>query len=309
MINKQCIICKKYFLTYPSHDKKLCSIQCAYKNRKGKPSWNKGTAKVVIQKCNICEKEFSKRKGDHKKYCSEKCSRDAVTGNNNIRWKGGKIDKFCEICNKSFSAWPFEIINSRKFCSKKCAGIFNGNNKRGKFIPNRVSLRRGKIDPNISTLFKNVAIIHIKNYDVIIDSEDLEKVSKIRWCMREFQEKNFFRLYVVSPRRIKLHRFIMGAAKGQIVDHINGDGLDNRKSNLRITNLSGNAWNRRKGEGLSQYKGVKKQKSGNTWMAKITHNYKEIYLGNFPTEIEAAQAYDRAALKLFGQFANLNFKS
>lgn len=111
---------------------------------------------------------------------------------------------------------------------------------------------------------------------------------------------------------IYVHRLIAGAAPEEIVDHINGDGLDNRTANLRITNKSGNGANRganRRSTGTtSKHKGVvrKERKRGVRWMAYIHSNKKTRYLGTYDTEDEAGAAYNAAALEQFGEMARLN---
>ena len=112
---------------------------------------------------------------------------------------------------------------------------------------------------------------------------------------------------------VALHRLVMGLAyrDGNIVDHINGDKLDNRRCNLRCVTNAENI--RRRGKvhknTKSKYKGVTWNKSANKWHAQMRHSYRTIYLGLHATEEAAARAYDKKAKELFGEFANLNFNS
>jgi hypothetical protein len=93
------------------------------------------------------------------------------------------------------------------------------------------------------------------------------------------------------------------------VDHINGNGLDNRKSNLRICTHQQNCENSRKRKkSFSKYKGVYWSKNAKKWVAQITIDGKSKHLGYFELEEDAAAAYDKAAVKYFGEFACLNFR-
>ncbi len=104
---------------------------------------------------------------------------------------------------------------------------------------------------------------------------------------------------------IRMHNFITG---WRFVDHINGDGLDNRRANLRPATHASN--NRNRGGtrlNTSGYKGVTWHKRGRKWMAQIHHKGKHYHLGLFTDLTEAALAYDVAAADMFGEFAWLNF--
>jgi hypothetical protein len=117
---------------------------------------------------------------------------------------------------------------------------------------------------------------------------------------------------------LSLHRFVMGCelGDGKVVDHINGDTLDNRRANLRITDSRGNATNvtRSKRQKLGGYKGVSWHPKAQKWQAQIcagdvrpNGKRKQLYLGLFDDPVEAAKAYDREALLRFGEFRCLNF--
>jgi hypothetical protein len=107
-----------------------------------------------------------------------------------------------------------------------------------------------------------------------------------------------------------MHRLVLGLGDNkQIVDHFDHNGLNNQKSNLRPCSNSENISNSRKIiPKTSRYKGVCWDKERNKWLAKISINKKDIKIGRFDKEKDAARAYDEAALKYFGEFACTNFE-
>lgn len=114
-------------------------------------------------------------------------------------------------------------------------------------------------------------------------------------------------LYVMRSNEIKyeklirLHRSILQTDKQ--VDHKDGDGLNNLRSNLRSATTAQNAWNQKTTKHTSQFRGVSWNTKVGKWVAQIIHNYKNHFLGYYDTEEEAATVYNGAALKLFGEFS------
>jgi len=106
-----------------------------------------------------------------------------------------------------------------------------------------------------------------------------------------------------------MHRHILYVPEGFVIDHINRNGLDNRKANLRPATVAQNAQNAVKRKNRSGYKGVWLAKDKRKWRAAIWHNNKREYLGYFNSPRQAAKAYDTAAKKHHGEFAALNFPS
>ena len=106
---------------------------------------------------------------------------------------------------------------------------------------------------------------------------------------------------------LRLHRLVLCARKGDVVDHVNGNGLDCRRLNLRFVSTHGNAHNTIAQRGSSsRFKGVSFHKQSGRWSAQIRHERRKIHLGLYATEAEAAAVYDMKARELFGETALLN---
>lgn len=107
-----------------------------------------------------------------------------------------------------------------------------------------------------------------------------------------------------------LHRAVLDVPSGVVVDHINGNGLDCRRVNLRVCTQKQNTHNRRPTRGsTSKYRGVSWNKRDQRWIVQITVNGRNKCLGRFLSEDEAAAAYDEAAMQAYGSFARLNFQA
>jgi hypothetical protein len=140
----------------------------------------------------------------------------------------------------------------------------------------------------------------------IVDAADYDWLSSFTWFTSE-KPGGVYACRHVKRKNVLMHRMIMNPPAGKFVDHIDRNGLNNRRCNLRICTFAENIHNT-KGRGkTSRYKGVSLTKKEKKWISSIRYNDKFYYLGYFDDEIEAAKAYDKMAKKLFGEFAYLNF--
>ncbi len=149
----------------------------------------------------------------------------------------------------------------------------------------------------------------------IVDPERYEELAKYKGHV-SWNQGGIYAVRMVRAKKggrytqkcLRMHRVIIGAGEGEIVDHINHYGLDNRIANLRIATMRQNMWNMRKRRCncSSKYKGVHWLKRKKKWRARITFNGRGIFIGDFGTEKEAGMAYDARARQLFGDYASLN---
>jgi len=141
----------------------------------------------------------------------------------------------------------------------------------------------------------------------IVDAEDYERVNRYKWCLSR-TGKQLYAQRRTGGKTIRMHQFIMNPPKGMVVDHIDGNGLNNRRSNLRICTRPENNLNRRRHpRNTTGFKGVYQNKKTGKYSAQVCLKGKPTRLGSFVTAVEAARAYDRKAIELFGEFARLNF--
>jgi AP2 domain len=144
-----------------------------------------------------------------------------------------------------------------------------------------------------------------------IDKADLDLIAGRQWRSWSPDGRTFYAVTGGGRERIYMHRLILGLTTAkQRADHIDRDGLNNRRANLRLSDASRNGANRPGWGRTSRFKGVSASGRPNKpWMAAIKVNRCRINLGRFVDEEEAARAYDAAARKYFGEFAHLNFPS
>lgn len=150
---------------------------------------------------------------------------------------------------------------------------------------------------------KSISLNH--GYVTLVDDEDFEWAKASTWFIHRGSTKVYARRQTGRKTEM-LHRLITNVEPGNYVDHINGDGLDNRRSNLRVCSTAENARNRGASKAnTSGFKGVHRNRR--RWRAVITVDYNYKHLGTFDTPEDAAKAYDAAAKELHGEFAQLNF--
>ena len=141
-----------------------------------------------------------------------------------------------------------------------------------------------------------------------IDDADLELVSQYLWSFEGRGRKTYAVCYLSPCQRLWMHRLLTGAGAREVVDHIDGDGLNNQRSNLRVCSNAENQRNRGKPKTrariASRFKGVSWHNG--KWRAKIVLGGKQRHLGYFAEERDAARAYDKAAEEHHGEFAWTN---
>ena len=202
----------------------------------------------------------------------------------------------CEQCGNECKAWRNK--KPTRYCSARCRGLADRKTNAWRQVGNviEIELTQGQ--------------------KTIIDADDKDLILKYRWNANWSKDTKTF--YALRTRRsddppglsTQLSRLIMNAPPRLLVDHINHDTLDNRKTNLRLCTRAKNNRNRRQrnsNKKTSRYKGVhtNKTKPGK-WFAALRYNKTTIHLGGFDSEIQAARAYNKAAKQYFGEFASLN---
>jgi hypothetical protein len=148
----------------------------------------------------------------------------------------------------------------------------------------------------------------------IVDAGDYHRLARYKWHAMK-GAKTFYaarwgpRADGRKRKFYQMHREIVHIPPGMVCDHINGNGLDNRKANVRAVTLAQNRWNspKSRAKSRSKFKGLAWDKKDKRWEVRISVNGRRIYIGRFKDELQAAKAYDKAASKYHGRFASLNF--
>lgn len=143
----------------------------------------------------------------------------------------------------------------------------------------------------------------------LIDESEYQRVASFKWFAASSGRTFYARVTsgVIASHHKSMHAFIMKAEKGQRIDHINGNGLDNRLRNLRLASAAENSRNvfKRVEPCTSRFKGVIRTSSGK-WASSIVCDGEPEFIGMFDAEEDAARSYDKRAVELFGEFAKTN---
>ncbi|MGI8404596.1 MAG: HNH endonuclease [Thermomicrobiales bacterium] len=202
------------------------------------------------------------------------------------------VEKRCAYCGTSYSA-RWAVRNRSLFCGEHCRRL--GRN--GRTLEGDAVIDNGDGTTSIP-LGRGIA--------VIIDTADVERVRGIRWTAVKSGRRVYAYANTIAYKGM-LHRRIVDAPDGVDIDHWDGDGLNDRRSNLRIATRSQNMVNvPLRSNNTSGYVGVSWSKASGKWRSAIKQNDRQIHLGLFTSAAEAARAYDLKARELFGEFARLN---
>ena len=150
-----------------------------------------------------------------------------------------------------------------------------------------------------------------RGFKTIVDDCDYALVSCFKWHARINKNKVYAARTLNSGQKIFLHRLILGLDRNRLIeaDHINGDGLDNRRSNLRACSRVENCRNlKKRSDNTSGFKGVQWDKERKRWTSIIYINGKLTRIGRFLKKLDAVNAYDKKAKEEFGEFANPNIQ-
>lgn len=152
-----------------------------------------------------------------------------------------------------------------------------------------------------------VAIELTRGFVALVDESDVGLVTPYSWRVHICGRLRYAKT-TIAGKSVLMHRLLLGAPAGMPVDHKDGDGLNNRRTNIRLATWSGNAANCRKVSRptTSQYKGVYWHKAAGKWATRIECRGTRTFLGLWESERAAAIAYNRTARRLFGEFARLN---
>lgn len=184
----------------------------------------------------------------------------------------------CDFCERTDTDCRIRRVNGKNYCPKHITRHYRGQDMDALSIYDKNDIRINDDHAEIVLRDKYGVIVA----SALIDLDDVERCRQYKWYARKTRNTYYAMASVAPNKKVFLHRFIMGYFGGDDVDHINRNGLDNRKSNLRIVTHQENACN----NGAS---GVKLVGSGR-YQASCCRNYKTIYIGTFDSYDEAVTA-------------------
>lgn len=230
-------------------------------------------AQTVTRTCKKCEKTFtiaaSRITHGRGIFCSRKC-------------KGTSQDVSCANCGKDFRLGSKAVNPNGNYCSRDCHYKAHGRL------------------PHVDTE-GTVTIPLTRGYIATVDVEDLDLVKNYSWSAIPHRNTVYARA-LINGRMMTLHQYLMGSGNGVMADHVDRDGLNNRRSNLRLCNDTENKMNR--GPDRDNQLGLKGvRQAGSRFLARIQSSQ----IGYFDSAEDAARAYDDEAVRRFGEFAYTNF--
>ena len=249
----------------------------------------------ITRSCAMCNSTFIP-KSSAQKYCSNCRTLADKQRKKNFYLKSHpnayqeKEPKFCVVCGKPFSCF----FGNLPYCNKHYLRMRNNGTTE---LIKRKSRNTYTINGD-TTILKTT-----KGIEFTIDTSDLEKVLCYTWCV----SKTGYLVANINSKVVKLHRYLLElSSASKVVDHINHNPLDNRRSNLRVCTQNKNAKNMKlKSNNSSGFPGIDITPH-NKYRVRITVNKKEIRTGNFDTLSEAISARKAAEIKYFGEFAPNN---
>jgi len=152
---------------------------------------------------------------------------------------------------------------------------------------------------------KIIRLAHGKK--TVVDDHIYPLVKDYKWYPHKSSTNNYYARATIKGKKVLLHRLITECKKEFVIDHINGNGLDNRKKNLRMCLQKENMRNQKtNSRNTSGYKGVYYRKDRKKWTAQIRVNKRHKFLGYFDNKIDAAKSYNRASILYHKEFSKLN---
>lgn len=207
-------------------------------------------------------------------------------------------EKLCEVCGSNNEVQLYGKTN-QLLCRR---------HRKQMYRHNKITDPRKSRDDNVLFEYKDYAIIKLYSRmgnfidDVYIDKEDISLVMKYKWGLT----KGHVATSDKDNKTIYLHRLIMGCERydGTVIDHIDGNPLNNRKENLRICTQQQNVFNHKVAKNnTSGITGVSWDKTRNKWVAQIVYNNKNYHLGRYNNKQDAINARINAELKYYKEFS------